>query len=113
MLPGKWNSNDSYCHQNPENDMNDGDIKTTQQDPDNIEKQIQATISGSLKIKGLPKWRQWKNAQFNELDPERYSDDGQTDYQPSHQIKKTNEYTPAEYHPQKISNGPHKRIIGI
>ncbi len=87
--------------------MNDGDVKTTQEDPDNIEKQIKATISRSFKIKGLTKRGERKDSQFNELYPKRDPDNGEADQKSSQEIKKTNEDTPADDHPQEISNCSH------
>lgn len=99
MLPGKWNAYDGNSHQGPKDKMYDRYVEPTQQYPDDIEKKIQASIPGPFKIKGLAKRGQWKDTQFYELNPEGYSYDGKTDNQSSQEIKKTNEYTPAEYQP--------------
>ena len=53
MLFGKRKSDDGDRHQDCENNMNNGNIKTAQQDPENVKKQVQTTIPCSFKIKCL------------------------------------------------------------
>lgn len=55
VLFGKRNSYNGDGHQDSKNEVYDGDIETTQQDPQNVKEEVQAAISGSFKIECLAK----------------------------------------------------------
>ena len=99
MLERKWNPNNGNASKKCKNQMNTGHIKASQDDPEDIEKQVKTSIAGLVKIDTLAKGCQRKNPQFDELNSKGYPNDRKANNDPANYIENEKENASPQYHP--------------
>ncbi len=75
MLPGKGQSDDGNGQEHPESQMGQADPYSSDDDPEDVHKQVEATRRGFAVTDLLPEGPQCKHPQFNGLQPERNAND--------------------------------------
>ena len=107
VLFGKRYPDDGNGRQDSENDVDDRDVKSAKNDPQDIEEEVKAAVACPFIIQGLSERCKGKDSQSEQLNAEGDADDGQADQQSTQEIEKTDEDTPSKDHPKDISDCSH------